>query len=237
MICKGQNKIIYRGSFSTYIFDIKTRQHKVIDTTLYYGEKLVGVKVVGDSIKCHYSKNGKVFVKTYDISQYGEVSIKTKNEFIYTPKYDSYYKHNFYFKNYRFVDYSAGIAILKDNEVLWNSSKATPFNKILDKGYKPYNNSINSNPIISPDEKYILYVACKNNFLILYSKLYEVEINTGKRQLISKDGLRYNPSYSSDGRYILYIRHSNLCMVYDRENQKNLLDYGLEDAFWLYRED
>ncbi|MFZ6009250.1 MAG: TolB family protein [Bacteroidota bacterium] len=235
--CNGQNKIIYRGDHSVLILDINNNHRYVIDTTLYYNEKLVGVEIADDSLTCNYSKSGRIFEKTYDISHIKDIPRKPGSEFTYAPKYDSYYKHNFYFKDYRFVSYNGGTALLKGEEILWNTSKA-PFKKHLDSIVKPNNDLsvLAQHPVLSPDEKYFLYTSYRYGFFPSWAKLYEVEMSTGKMQLISKDGYYYYPSYSADGQYILYIGFSTgHFRLYNKKTKSNMYDYGFQDAFWLYK--
>jgi hypothetical protein len=214
---------------------------------LFYNEKLVGFEVIRDSLTCYYTKGNDVISKRYDISKLKNIPIKSKEGFVYSQKSNSYYKHNFYFKDYRFVSYNGGMVILKGEEVLWNNHKVTPFNKYLDSSDRPKpdprdhrpNHDLSTlaqHPVLSPNENYFLFTSYRYNFLTPSSKLYEIDINTGEMHLISKNAYYYYPSYSADAQYILYVGFSSgQFRIYDRKKKNHLFDYGFQDAFWLTR--
>jgi hypothetical protein len=232
----GQTKIIYRADNKTLVFDIQSQQRIIVDTTLWDNEKLLSVTAQHDSLACLYSKNGLSFTKKYDITKINPLDGKVNNRFEHKINPNSYYFHNFYFKDYRLILFSNnGISLLKKERLLWDGFPDYKFNKSLDENHQPSTQTGFKYPILSPDENHFLVTGYRYNFLTPWVKLYEVNMDNGEMRLIEKNA--HNPSYSANGQYILFSNYPHgLYYIIDRITKKKLFDYGFEDAFWLTRD-
>lgn len=236
LYCNGQTKIIYRADNKTLVFEIQSQRTIILDTSLWDNEKLLSVTAQRDTLTCLYSKNGLSFTKKYDITGIKPLEDKVKNGFEHRINSESYYFHNFYFKDYRLVLFSnSGISLLKGDTVLWDGSRDYKFIESLNENREPSTQTGLKYPILSPDENHFLVTSYRNNFLTPWVKLYEVNMDDGERRLIKKNA--YNPSYSPSGQYILFSNYpQGLYYIIDRADNKKLFDYGFQDAFWLIRD-
>jgi len=233
--CSGQSKVVYQAENKTLILDVENRQYITIDTTLWNNEKLVWVDVQNDSLICLYTLNGLSFRKCYALNKIEPIAKKAKKAFKPRVKPNSYYFHNFYFKDYRLTVFSNnGISLLQGDQLLWNASADYKFNKNLDENNQPSIQTGFKFPILSPDGKNFLIMGYRNVFFNSSAKLYEVDMANGRMRLVGKN--LYNPSYSANGQYILFSNYPHgQYFIIDRTSKKRLFDHGLENAFWITR--
>lgn len=236
LCCNGQTKIIYRADNAILVFDIQSQQRIILDTTLWENERLLSVVAHRDSLLCLFKKNGLTFTRKYDVDKIGPLEEKINKTFVHKINQNSYYFHNFYFKDYRLILFSNnGISLLKGDRLLWDGFLNYRFNKSLEDSRKPSTHTGFKYPILSPDENHFLVTSYRYNSLTPWVKLYEVDMDNGEMRLIRKNA--HNPSYSANGQYILLSNYpQGLYYIIDRAANKKLFDYGFEDAFWLTME-
>lgn len=85
---------------------------------------------------------------------------------------------------------------------------------------------------VSSDGKYLVYGAERYAMFNSWSKVFELNMETGQTKFIAKGKF---PSYSSDDRYILYTSYYfSTPEVYDRKINKRI-DLTSIKAYWLYK--
>ncbi|HEX6223192.1 MAG TPA: hypothetical protein VFZ52_02205 [Chryseolinea sp.] len=189
--------------------------------------------VQNDSLICLYSKNEEIFNKKYEITKLKPLEKRGDKKFDHRINPESYYFHNFYFKDYRLILFSNnGISLLEKDRLLWDGSPDYKFNKSLDRKAQPSAETGFKFPVLSPDESHFLVTGYRYNFFNSWAKLYEVNMSNGEMRLLEKNA--HNPSYSPNGQYIMFSRYPHgQYYIIDRITRKKLFDYGFEDAFWL----
>ena len=84
----------------------------------------------------------------------------------------------------------------------------------------------------SSDGKRIVFGAERYAMFNSWSRVYEINIETGQRIFIDKG--KY-PLYSADDHYILYTSYYfSTPKIYDRQNNKQI-EFSAVRAFWLYK--
>lgn len=232
--CNGQPKVIYRGANKILICDVQSRQITIVDSTLWANENLVHVEIRNDSLICLFNKSGEIFNRKYRTDNIYPLQKRIDKRFEHRIDHNSYYFHNFYFKDYRLILFSNdGMSLLKKDTVLWDVDLNYKFNPSLAemKGQPSIVTGFRF-PILSPDGDYFLVTGYRSNFFNSWAKLYEVNMSTGEKQLIERNA--HNASYSPNGEYILFSRwpHGPYYIV-DKKTKKKMFDYGFEEAFWL----
>ncbi|MBL7913655.1 MAG: hypothetical protein JNL49_01290 [Bacteroidia bacterium] len=85
---------------------------------------------------------------------------------------------------------------------------------------------------VSCDGKYLVYGAERYAMFNSWSKVFELNMETGQTKFIAKGKF---PSYSSNDRYILYTSYYySTPEVYDRKINKRI-DLTSIKAYWLYK--
>ncbi len=85
---------------------------------------------------------------------------------------------------------------------------------------------------VSSDENFLVYGAERYAMFNSWSKVFELNMETGQTKCIAKGKF---PSYSSDDRYILYTSYYfSSPEVYDRKSNKRI-DLTSTKAYWLYK--
>lgn len=223
--------LLYQGNNEAlYLLDLTTNQTQKLSTDAF--GKLVGYNIKDDSLICYIQIRGKLVTQSFKNNLFKKI---TPYPISMNPDFEE--KHfatrQFFFSEYELNMNGNWLRLYKNHKIVWTTDK-TVSEKNIDSSRIDYLSGF-CHPQISPALDKILVEGIDTRMFVGgNNRIYEFDIQTGKKTLIAKGR---NASYSSDGRYILYQENKfdNYSLL-DKTTKKKLDNLaGAIEAFWLYR--
>jgi hypothetical protein len=193
--------------------------------------RLTGYSIVKDSVLCYVDANGIISVKPFAVKELNQPVPKIKKaDYLQQLKVDT---SIIIADRGKLIINGYSIAFCSGQQRIWNR-----VNKISNIDCSDtFENKGNPNWLsvsINPDRTALLYVAEKYNFIVGYSKIYQVDVKTGSQKYLTRGS---GPSYSPDGQFILYKKQFKeefgvMSKAGSAVRKVDLLPFNV--AYWIY---
>ncbi len=160
--------------------------------------RLTGYSIVKDSVYYYVEANGIISAKPFAVKMMNQPIPKIKKaDYLQQLKVDTSIVIS---EREKLIVSGYSIALCSDQKMVWKCVNKISTIDCSD----TFENKRSSNWLsvnIKPDRTALLYVGAKYGIFVGYSKIYQVDLKTGKEKYLSRGS---DPCYSPDGQFILY---------------------------------
>jgi hypothetical protein len=193
--------------------------------------RLTGYSIVKDSVYCYVDVNGVISVKPFAVKKMNQPVPKIKKtDYLQQLKVDTSIIIS---DKGKLIVSGYSIVFCSGQKMIWKRGNKISTIDCSD----TYENKVNPNWLsvsISPDGTSLLYVAAKYNFIVGYSKIYQVDVKTGSQKYLTRGS---DPSYSPDGQFILYKKEfkKEFEVINKTGNTVRRMEVQpFNEAYWIY---
>jgi hypothetical protein len=186
---------------------------------------------VKDSVYCYVDVNGIISAKPFAVKMMNQPIPKVKEAgYLQQLKVDTSIIIS---DRGKLIVSGYSIAFCSGRQMIWkrgNKISSIDCSDSVEHKGKPNWSSVS----IKPDRTALLYVAEKYNFIVGYSKIYQVDVKTGNQKYLTRGS---GPSYSPDGQFILYKKQfKKEFEVMDKTGSavKRLEMQPFNEAYWIF---